>query len=79
MGNYNTIGPQGESTRTKKVRVNSNKGDYIFDQALTSNDFGDCSGQTLRSIKFDLKDSKGNHIPLHGNNVSFFYYIQLYG
>ena len=38
---------------------------------MTGNDFGDCSNQTLRTIKFDLKDSKGNHINLHGNHLSF--------
>lgn len=72
MGNYNSIGPKGESTIIKKeVPVNANKGGYIFDQVMTGNDFGDCSNQTLRTIKFDLKDSKGNHITLHGNHFSF--------
>jgi len=71
LGNYNTIGPSGESSIIKKIPVNANKGEYIFDQVLTSNDFGDCSKQTLRAIKFDLKDSRGNHIPFHGSNLSF--------
>ena len=71
LGNYNTIGPRGESNIIKKVPVNANKGDFIFDQVLTSNDFGDCSKQTLRTIKFDLKNSKGDHIPFHGSNLSF--------
>ena len=38
---------------------------------MTGNDFGDCSNQTLRTIKFDTKYSKGNHINLHGNHLSF--------
>ena len=38
---------------------------------MTSNDFGDCSNQTLMTISFQLKDSKGNDINLHGNNWSF--------
>ncbi len=38
---------------------------------MTSNDFGDCSNQTLRTINFQLKDSNGNDINLHGNNWSF--------
>jgi hypothetical protein len=71
LGNYNTIGPSRESSIIKKIPVNANKGEYIFDQVLTSNDFGDCSKQTLRAIKFDLKDSRGNHIPFHGSNLSF--------
>jgi hypothetical protein len=71
LGNYNTIGPRGESSIMKKIPVNANKGEYIFDQVLTSNDFGDCSKQTLRTIKFDLKDSRGNYIQFHGSNLSF--------
>jgi hypothetical protein len=71
LGNYNTIGPRGESSIIKKIPVNANKGEYIFDQVLTSNDFGDCSKQTLRTIKFDLKDSRGNYIQSHGSNLSF--------
>jgi hypothetical protein len=55
----------------KEIPVNANKGEYIFDQVLASNDFADCSKQTLRAIKFDLKDSRGNHIPFHRSNLSF--------
>lgn len=71
LGNYNTIGPKGESSIVKKVPVNADKGGYIFDQVLVSNDFGDCSKQTVRSIKFDLKDSNGRHINFRGAHLSF--------
>ena len=42
-----------------KIPVSANKGEYIFDQVMTSNDFGDCSNQTIRTINFQLKDSQG--------------------
>ena len=71
IGNYNTIGPRGETSIVKKVAVTANSGDYIFDQVMTGNDFGDCSKQTLRTISFELKDSQGNYINLHGINLSF--------
>jgi hypothetical protein len=71
LGNYNTIGPRGESSIVKKVPVSANKGDMIFDQVLSGNDFGDCSHQTLRTIIFELKDSRGNYINFHGSNLSF--------
>ena len=71
LGNYSTLGPRGETTIIKKVPVSADKGDMIFDQVLTGNDFGDCSKQTLRNISFELKDSRGNHINLHGSNMSF--------
>ena len=62
---------KGENTIIKKVSVNADKGKYIIDQVMTGNDFGDCSNQTLRTIKFDVKDSKGNHTNLHGKHLSF--------
>ena len=71
LGNFNTIGPRGESSIVKKVPVSANKGDMIFDQVLAGNDFGDCSKQTLRTIIFELKDSRGNYINFHGSDLSF--------
>ena len=71
LGNYNTIGPRGESSIVKKVPVSANKGDIIFDQVLAGNDFGDCSHQTLRTIIFELEDSRGNYINFHGSDLSF--------
>ena len=71
IGNYNTLSNWGSQTIVKKIPVTANSGDYIFDQVMTSNDFGDCSKQTVRSISFELKDVHGHNIPMHGNNLSF--------
>ena len=71
LGNYNTLGARGETSIIKKVPVSSNSGDYIFDQVLVGNDFGDCSKQTLRQISFELKDVHGNHVNFHNSNLSF--------
>ena len=71
IGNYNTLGARGETSIVKKVAVTANSGDYIFDQVMVGNDFGDCSKQTLRTISFELKDVHGNYINLHGVNLSF--------
>ena len=71
LGNYNTWGARGETSIVKKIPVPANSGDYIFDQVLTGNDFGDCSKQTLRTISFELKDVHGNNINFHGSNLSF--------
>ena len=43
----------------------------IFDQVTASNDYLDCSRQTLRTLEFQLKDVHGNLVPLHGSNLSF--------
>ena len=71
LGNYNTLSNWGSQTIVKKVPVTANSGDYIFDQVMTGNDFGDCSKQTMRTISFELKDANGNNINLHGNHLSF--------
>ena len=70
MGNFNTLGANGETSIVKKVLVSYNFNEMIIDQVLTYNDFGNCSGQTLRTIRFDLKDVMGNYIPMHGSNLS---------
>ena len=71
LGNYNTWGPRSETSIVKKIPVTANSGDYIFDQVLTGNDFGDCSKQTLRTISFELKNVSGDYINFHGSNLSF--------
>ena len=71
LGNYNTLSNWGSQTIVKKIPVTANSGDYIFDQVMTGNDFGDCSKQTMRTISFELKDVHGNEINLHGNHLSF--------
>ena len=70
MGNFNTLAANGE-TIVKKVPVSSNFNEMIIDQVLTGNDFGDCSGQTLRTISSQFKDSLGNYLPMHRSNLSF--------
>ena len=70
LGNYNTIGPQGEST-IKKIPVTANYNEMIFDGEMVSNDFLDCSHQTWRRLEFQLRNAKGELVNLHGNHVSF--------
>ena len=43
----------------------------IFDNTLISNDFLDCSKQTLRTLEFISTNVDGHEIPLHGSNCSF--------
>ena len=70
IGNFNTIGPRGQSSIIKKVPVTANFNEVIFDSTLVGNDYLDCSRQTLRTLEFRLTDVSGNEIPLHGSNWS---------
>ena len=42
-----------------------------IDQNSTNNDFLNCSKQTIRTIEFHLKDSRGRYVNMHGMNISF--------
>ncbi len=65
------MGSSGERNILKKIPVIANPGELIFDRVTSSSDYIDVSRQTLRVLKFQLKDSLGNIINLHGGNMSF--------
>ena len=72
MGNYSTMGPRhGQSNIIKKIPVNSNYNGMVFDGMSSSNDFLDCSKQTLKTIQFRVENSKGDLINLHNQEISF--------
>ena len=71
LGNCSTIGPNGQASIIKKVPVNANYNSVIFDGMTSSNDFLDCSKQTLKNIEFTLDNVHGQRINLHGQEVSF--------
>ena len=43
----------------------------IFDQYMTTNDFLDCSNQTLKTIEFHIRDGRGRYINLHNAHITF--------
>ena len=71
LGNYNSIGCQNERTIVKKVPVSADRGMQIFDQCVLMNDYNDCSGQTVKTLFFQLRSAKGDIIPLNGCNWCF--------
>lgn len=72
LGSFNTIfAGRGDNNIVKKVPVLVNYGYMIVDQVMSTNDYLDCSKQTLQTIEFHLKTAKGDYIPLHGAHVSF--------
>ena len=71
LGNFKTLGPQGERDIIKKVTVTGNANEIMYDNYLNAEDFIDVSRQTLRSLNFKLVDVYGNVVNLHGQNFSF--------
>ena len=70
LGSFDTSSPFSNNV-IKKIPVNAPYGYVIIDQNSSPNDYLNCSRQTLRTIEFHLKDSRGRYINLHGMNVSF--------
>ena len=74
IGAYTTLAkrPNGyDNTVIAHVAVNSNLNEVIFDLLNTANDWLEIGGQTLNKLDFQLKDSLGRVVPLHGVNLSF--------
>ena len=71
LGNFTTLGPAGQASIIKTVPVNANYNQMVFDSMTSSNDFLDCSKQTLRNIEFTIDDVHGQRLNLHGQEVSF--------
>ena len=72
MSNYASMGPRsGQSNVIKKIPVNANYNGMVFDGMSSSNDFLDCSKQTLKTIQFRIENSRGDLINLHNQEISF--------
>jgi len=69
--NYNTIGPMNERTILKKVPVSADYNHMIFDECVLINDYNSVSGNTIKTLFFSLRSSRGDIIPLNGCNWSF--------
>ena len=71
IGNYNSLSCDGSQTVIKKIPVTQDYGVAIHDQVVLFNDYNDCSHQSLKTLEFQLKTSRGDQIPLHGCNINF--------
>jgi hypothetical protein len=71
LGNFNTMSVAGDRNIVKKIPVNAEHGQVIFDQTVTGMDYLDCSRQTLSRLSFALRDVYGTVIDLNDNHISF--------
>ena len=71
MSKFQTLGVRGESNIICKVPVTSSYGMTIVNSFTSPHDYLDCSNLTLSQIEIELRDIRGNIIPLHGAHVSF--------
>ena len=71
LSNYDTLGPQGENSIVKKIITNADFGYLVIDQSVSAHDYLGCARMTLNIIDFQIRDGRGNFIPLHDSPVSF--------
>ena len=71
LGSFTTLGSRGEAGIICKVPVNADFGYMVICNIIANHDFLNCSKQSLRTIEFNLRDVKGNYIPVHGGHCSF--------
>lgn len=70
FGSFDTISSFSNNV-IKKIPITVPFGYMIIDQYSSDNDYLNCSGQTIRTIEFHLKDSRGRYILMKNQNVSF--------
>ena len=71
LGTYDTLNITGDQSVVKKIPVNANYNEMIYDQVVLPYDYIDVSKQTLRRLEFQLKDIYGGNINLQGDHWSF--------
>ena len=71
LNNFNTLSVNGDNTIIKKVQVTADYNQMIFDNLMATNDFLDCSKQTLKTLEFHIKDVDGNFINFHNHHLNF--------
>ena len=71
LGSYNTLSLRGARDIIKKVPINSNYNELVFNSVMFGQDFLDCSRQTLSRLAFRLEDVYGNVVNLRGSHWSF--------
>jgi hypothetical protein len=71
LGTFTTLSPTGSQNVIKKIPVSVDHGYMIIDRLTTAHDYLECGNQNLRTLEFNLRDGKGNYIPLHGRTISF--------
>ena len=71
LGNFDVMGARGENSVIRKVCVDSAWGFSIVDKDLHSIDWMSCSKIALSTLDFQLRDVRGNIVPLHGAHLSF--------
>ena len=71
FGNYTSIGPRGVRTILQKIPVHNAYGGLTFyEHSGHPADYIEVSSTTIRTMKFELRDARGNLVNLNGGHWS---------
>ncbi len=71
FGNYSTLAPRGVRTVIQKVPVEVGYGAVLhYEHSGSSYDHIDVGSTTLKMLKFELRDARGNLVDLKGGHWS---------
>jgi hypothetical protein len=71
LSTYTTYAGKGTSNVISKIPVSSDFGYLIISNSASDHDWLSCANLSLGMLEFQLRDSNGKLVPLHGSNVSF--------
>ena len=73
FSNYKVLGPNGalRSTIRRIPITEPAKGLQHYDDSGHSEDYIDCAGLSLKTLRFAFRDSFGNVVSLNGNHCNF--------
>ncbi len=71
FGNYSTLAPRGVRTVIQKIPVETGYGAVLhYEHGGNMYDHLDVGSTTLKMLKFELRDARGNFVDLKGGHFS---------
>ena len=67
----NALGPRGEKNILKKIVTTAGFGELIVNEFTNQFDLNDCGRKVFQQMEFQITDSFGNPLVLHGGHLSF--------
>jgi len=71
LGQYNSLGPRGESDILRAIYLDQPFGSYISDRLTNPFEHIEVGGQQLQSLRFRLTDGNGRVVDMKGRSIAF--------
>ena len=71
LGQYNSLGPRGESDILRAIYLDQPFGSYTSDRLTSPFEHIEVGGQQLQSLRFRLTDGNGQVVDMKGRSIVF--------